>query len=186
MPDAHDALRKFVRERHYEAALVGKATRRNLWSCTYYAAHRSEHSPSIFARQNLGDVCQGVLKHLQTFTPVSGVSAVLLVIQQMIGDHPLHVRPKADPDQQMLEAMGEKRQALQRTPVSPYQHWYMSTKESSVGRMLDEGRELTEYISYLEMRSLFDKHMHRVLVCKFAALAVGMQPTGHVTCTCGS
>ena len=62
----------------------------------------------------------------------------------------------------------------------------MSTKESSVGRMLDEGRELTEYISYLEMRSLFDKHMHRVLVCKFAALAVGMQPTGHVTCTCGS
>ena len=41
-----------------------------------------------FARQNLGDVCQGVLKHLQTFTPVSdvsGVSGVLLVIQQMIG-----------------------------------------------------------------------------------------------------
>ena len=36
----------------------------------------------------------------------------------------------------------------------------MSTKESSVRRMLDEGRELTEYISYLEMRSLFDPHMH--------------------------
>ena len=62
----------------------------------------------------------------------------------------------------------------------------MSTKESSARRVLDEGRELTEYISYLEMRSLFDKHMHRLLFCKFATLAVGMQPAGHVTCTCGS
>ena len=61
----------------------------------------------------------------------------------------------------------------------------MSTKESSARRVLDEGRELTEYISYLEMRSLFDKHMHRLLFCKFATLAVGMQPAGHVTCTCG-
>ena len=45
--------------------------------------------------------------------------------------------PKADPDQQMLEAMGEKRMALQRTPVSPYQHWYVYQRilsKKSVGR----------------------------------------------------
>ena len=45
--------------------------------------------------------------------------------------------PKADPDQQMLEAMGEKRMALQRTPVSPYQHWYVYQRilsKKNVGR----------------------------------------------------
>jgi len=45
--------------------------------------------------------------------------------------------PKADPDQQMLKAMGEKRQALQRTPVSPYQHWYVYQRilsKKNVGR----------------------------------------------------
>ena len=45
--------------------------------------------------------------------------------------------PKADPDQQMLEAMSEKRMALQRTPVSPYQHWYVYQRilsKKSVGR----------------------------------------------------
>ena len=42
-----------------------------------------------------------------------------------------------DPDQQMLEAMGEKRMALQRTPVSPYQHWYVYQRilsKKNVGR----------------------------------------------------
>ena len=54
--------------------------------------------------------------------------------------------PKADPDQQMLETMGEKCMAWQRTPVSPYQHWYVYQRilsKKNVGRrMLDDDQSL--------------------------------------------
>ena len=52
----------------------------------------------------------------------------------------------SDPDQQMLETMGEKCMAWQRTPVSPYQHWYVYQRilsKKNVGRrMLDDDQSL--------------------------------------------
>ena len=82
MPDAHDALWKFVRERHYEAAGMLGWQGHKTQPMELYILCNTQLPTFTFhiCQTDLGDVCQGFLKHLPgmmpTFTPVSGVSGM--------------------------------------------------------------------------------------------------------------